>query len=333
MKTFFLLVVSFFIFFKLEAQFFPKKQYKDLEILREGGVVTDWSNSFVLRKSIHDYTADTGSKKAKKGALFTYTDSRDKGASFLVNSGILYSRSKTVVSSNKVPLYTQISFSPFVQFDRNTLIDKEQFNYSAGIAYTNNWLDYEEFYSAHEEERRFNVPLNLVTSYRKDRELNIESIQTSLYFTPQMNSIDKDKKLVKTGYFKPLIKGRLAILTDTKLGLEHDYIYNNANAGFEGNFLRTYSKALLGMALVEKGEYYFTTAIDVQYRYALERPDSFVENSFALWTFSISWKPFPLNIDNRNISPSVSIMHQNGEDPSKGFANQAYWAITFDITI
>lgn len=276
-----------------------------------------------------------GSKKAKKGAYVSFTNSREKGSSFAINAGLLYSFSKAVYevgSEEKNPLYVRASLSPYIQYDRNTLIDEEQNNLTTGVSYVKNWLDYEDICVNRSDSRPFNVPMSLILAYRDDHENELESFQSSLIFSPQLSELDKNDKLVKTSYFKPLCNGTLIILTDTKIGVEYDYIYNNPDAGFNGNFFRTYKKVLLGLALSEKDKQYLAASVNLQQRFALTKPDE-LESSYSLFTFSISYKPRNLSYNNRNVSPAISIIHQNGEDPSKGFADQSYWALSLEIAI
>lgn len=334
MKRFVLFVCLFAIANTLKAQYVTKRQFTDKSSsFRALATSFDLQNKrvYVLRKSIHDYFADNGSKKAKKGAILSFTDSREKGSSFAINAGFLYSFSK-VAAKDSMLLYTKRSIAPYIQYDRNSLIDEEQNNLTAGISYVQNWLDYEDIVTNRRYSRPFNIPMSLILAYRDDYENELESFQTSLVFSPQLSEIDKNDKLVKTNYFRPFFKDNLVILTDTKVGLEYDYIYNNPNAGFNGNFFRAYSKVLLGVALSKNDVQYFSTSIDLQQRLAIAKPEEF-GSSFSLWTFSISYKPFPIKLDNRNISPAISIIHQNGEDPSKGFADQSYWALSLEIAI
>ncbi|MCL6265083.1 hypothetical protein [Flagellimonas myxillae] len=334
MKHLILFVCLFAMISSLKAQYVTKRQFtKDSRSFNLLATPLDLQHKrvYIFRKSIQDYFADNGSKKAKKGAILSFTNSREKGSSFLVNAGFLYSFSK-VAANDSMLLYTKRSIAPYVQYDRNTLIDEEQNNFTTGVSYVQNWLDYEDVVTNHSDSRLFNVPIAVILAYRDDHENVLESFQSSIILSPQLSHLNKNKKLVKTSYFKPLLNGTLTILTDTKVGLEYDYVYNNPDAGFNGNFFRTYSKALLGLALSKKDTQFFSSSISLQQRYAIARPEE-LGNSFSLWTFSVSYKPFPAKIDNRDISPAISIIHQNGEDPSKGFADQSYWALSLEIAI
>ncbi len=334
------------------AQYFPKSQIRNIierrfvepyEINQYKPVHID---SYVLRKSIHDYFADKDSKLAKKGALLAFTIPKDKAASVAINAGLIYSFNKAVVIEESVKYlikesdkykikdmsrpsvkYIKMSVSPYLQFDKNTLIDSEQENFLGGISYVNNIVNYEQFRNNYADKKRFTIPIKTTLSYRKDFESDLEAFQSSLVFSPQLFEINDKKELTRANWL-----GDKSIMDfDLKLGVEYDYRFNATEESLDGNMFRTYTQAKAQLKISER----FVTSLDWQYRYVLANSTMLNNNDFSLLTFKIDYKLKFRSDQNllESIEPTIGIIHENGENPTNGFNDQSYWALNLAIKI
>lgn len=303
-----------------------------------------FATSEVLRKSIKDYFADANSKLAGKGALFTATIPKEESASYAINAGFAISFEKIIpsiqsdtnednVSVNKVTKrFTKISLSLYAQFDRNTLIDKEQNNLMGGVNVFYNFINYEDFSRKYSQnERRFNIPVKGELTFRRDYQNDIDAFQTSILVSPQFVILDKDERLVRDNWFKLRNPKKLIFDIDLKLGLEYDYRFNAENESLEGNFLRTYSLAKALLSFTEK----FKTSIGWEYRQVIANSTSLDQDSFSLLSFNVDYM-FKIKVNDQSlntIEPTIGIVHENGENPTNGFNEQSYWALALSLKI
>jgi len=333
------LILFIFSGFSINAQYFPKKQInKQIEKqTSDFGIMKIEENplkkvnlkSYILRKSVGNYFSDKNSKLAKKGALFALTKPKGKQTSVAINGGLILSFSKTIINvKDSLIKYIRSSAAPYIQFDKNTLIDKEQSNLLMGINYTNNLIDYNKFKNKYgERKRKFNAPLKILGSYRKDYENNLEAFQSSLIFLPRMIKINDKQELTRVNWFG----NRSVIDFDVNLGLEYDYRFNSNIKTLEGNLLRTYALTKIQLKASKR----FIATLDWHYRYILANSTSLVNSDFSLLTFKIDYKPKFATDKNifESIEPTIGIVYENGENPVNGFNDQSYWALVLSLKI
>ncbi|PIA79195.1 hypothetical protein BFR04_06655 [Gaetbulibacter sp. 4G1] len=324
-KILFLLI---FISTVSHGQYFPKKQMVDSiitsnklfnEVSVEGGSYI-WLNSYILRKSAQNYFADKNSKLGNKGASFVFTSPKDKASSFAINAGLIVGFNKVIIIDKEVK-YIKKAILPFLQYDRNTLIDSEQSNLLTGLSAIYNMAEYYKI----SNKSKFNISLKGGVTYRKDYENDVEALQSSFIFSPHFAELNDKDELIGTwfGAKSPFDIG-------VNLGFEYDYRFNNDIKALNGNLFRTFSNMSAQLKASS-----FTMSFGWQYRYLLANSTDFGKDSFSLITFKTEYKPKIRGNKNilDSIEPTIGIIHENGENPTNGFNDQAYWALVLELKI
>lgn len=339
------------------GQYFPNRQREKIKTEVEknkigfnsiisnennGKANTYYINSYVLRKSVSEYFADSNSKLANEGALFAFTFPKGKSSSSAMNIGVVYSWNKVSVVQDSILKvksdstlyykkelkikYIKTSYSFHSQFDKNTLIDATQNNIYGGVCYIENWANYDDFDSP--TKVKFYIPIKLALDYRKDFENSIDAIQTSLIFSPQLFKLNDSNKLGKANWFG--FEEAINMDLDFKVGLEYDYRFEKNNSTIEGNIFRTFSK-VVGTFKLKK---YFITYFSWENRYLLNNTN-FNKDSFSLLKFGLNYKIKFSNDKNifESIEPEIGIVYENGENPINGFNDQSFWAIALSLKI
>ena len=103
-------------------------------------------------------------------AVFTYTNPRDKAESWLLNAAIGFN---VLSQTQKV-----ITLSPYFEYHRNTLIDKEQNNIQSGLA-----LEWQLWQLKDSSTREWTPILITSTKYNKDLVKDVSSFQGNYALT------------------------------------------------------------------------------------------------------------------------------------------------------
>lgn len=323
----------------LFGQFFPKNQFTSKKgqeeetflFSDERKIKYGIKKALVLRKSIKEYNADSNSKKSQKGALFAFTKPENKSASIAINAGFQISFSKIYFIDKKEVLYTKRSFAPYVQYDKNTLIENEQDNLLIGISYVNNTTCYEYFEGKSENFKKINWLISISGSYRNDIENGLEAFQSSALLSPNFYKKNKEGKIEKTSIFKTKDSAFPKFLSSFALGAEYDYRFRTKTLDLNGNLLRFTSLTKMELKFSKK----FATSLGLQYRYALANSTGLSNKHFFLKVASLDFKPYIGTGDDlfKSIQPKISLIYEDGENPTNGFNNQSYYALALSLAI
>ncbi|TSE04004.1 hypothetical protein [Aquimarina algiphila] len=270
-------------------------------------------NQVTLRKSFQ-------SKNDKaEPAIITYSNPKEKEASWLINGA---------VGINVLPKTKKVlTLSPYIEYHRNTLIDKEQDNFQTGLAL--------EWQTSDISTNGWTPVLISSIKYNNDNIKDISSFQGNIYFTP----LFKGKALEAKYFWLPNTTvnfGKLFQFVYTPyLGLENENRISTEENIDEGNIYRGYfriSSNILLFPINEKLKNRFEFNVDWQYRY------NFSENIQSLNTsehqyFTTSFNYIFFKTDDDKKSAKIGLDYVNGENPTKNFEEQSFYAISLKIKL
>jgi len=238
-------------------------------------------------------------------ASFTFTNPKDGESSFLIN---------TALGINLFPYNENLTFSPFIEYHRNTLIDKEQFTYSGGAFFE--WVAIK----ITGKEIKW-VPILIASAkYNNDRKKDIESFMGNIYvaiLNPLSNiNLGKVASLEFYPYF----------------GIENENRMKTENQSDKGNIYRFFLR--LNLVLnpfnnVKSMMGKIQISFDYQYRYDFSTFLKDLSKKHNYFTADLNYQLFQSN----KLSAVVGLEYVNGEDPTQGFEKQSYYALLFKIKL
>lgn len=254
-------------------------------------------------------------------AIFTYTNPEDKDESWLVNAAIGYN---FICSSNLV-----LTVDPYIEFHKNTLVDKEQENWQAGVA--------SEWQVRDMSKKAWSPILIGAIKYNVDKVKENNSLQGNLYFTPLFKG-----KGGEWEYFwipnNASNFGKFCQFVYTPyIGFENENRTKTELETASGNIYRAYFRVTTSITFLPfdtaeavKGRFEFN--FDWQYR------DVFYENvddlnvsfhKFITAGFSYTF----LNIGEGKKTAKIGFDYTDGDNPSKNFEDQSFYAITLKVKL
>lgn len=283
--------------------------------------------NFHLRKSAEDFLANSTSQKGNLGAIVTYTKPKDKESSTALNLAGIYS-----IDFTKPDNYRNNKLSVYIQYDKNTLIDEEQDNLKYGLMYSDNFLSDIDNIG---EKTKFRPEFSLSSSFRRDFESNFDAIQTNLIMTPLF--LKNNGTLLDTADNSPfdLIGKETRKFNMTyglNLGVEYDYRFGNDLPALDGNLLRTFSQVKLNLEFFSL----ISASVDWQYRYSLYNSTELDKSDYSYINLSLEYIILFDSTDpdkNRGIVPAVGLSYIDGENPTNGFQEQSYYALSLSLKI
>ncbi|EZH75040.1 hypothetical protein ATO12_09950 [Aquimarina atlantica] len=268
-------------------------------------------NRITLRKSFQ-------SKNDKaKSANFTYTNPKNKSESWLLNAAIGVN---VLNDSNEV-----VTLSPYIEYHKNTLVDKEQDNWQTGLAL--------EWQTRDISIKKWTPILISSLKYNEDEVKDISSFQGNLYVT----AIAKGKaKKAKFFYIPNTIVdiGRIfQFVYSPYIGLENENRISAEEILSEGNIYRALLRLTSNISLFPSCDNWkdkFEFNIDWQYRYILsEDVDNFDKEQHNFFTASFNYMFF--SIDDGKKTAKIGIDYTDGEDPTKNFEEQSFYAVSLKV--
>lgn len=255
---------------------------------------------FTLRQS---FQTKSGSAEP---ATIAYTNPKEAKSSYLMNAAIgfnLFPESKAY-----------LSIYPFVEYHRNTLIDKEQFNYLGGISIE--WVPFDIL------KNKWSPVLISSAAYNNDKQKKIESFKGSMYLTLVF-------KWSSFNIFKTIF-----VEAFPYIGIENENRMKTEAIDKKGNIYRTFLRFNLScnpfMAIGVIKER-IEINLDLQHRYDFITPFKQLSRDHSYFLLSCSYKVY--QSEDKKKSVEIGIEYVNGEDPVRGFEKQCYHAVILKMKL
>ncbi len=249
----------------------------------------------------------------------TYTNPANTPESWLIDAAIGI---QVLEAKNAV-----ITLSPYYEIHRNTLIDKVQNNWQAGLAF--------EWHTQNIKEHNWTPVIIGSSKYYEDNVQSVNSLQGNIYATPQFKG-----RAFKTAYFWiPNIRSRFGKILEFTyspyIGFENENRIATEEATDQGDIYRVALRVTSSIMLlpgIEKWHEKFEFTLDWQYRNSFsENVESLEKRTHEYFSAGFNVILFSLNDGNRNAK--IGIDYIKGEDPTKNFDEQSYYAITLKVKL
>ena len=252
-------------------------------------------------------------------AVITYYNPKNNDASWMLSAAL---------GINVLPdTDVVISLSPYLEYHRNTLIDREQDNFQAGLALE--WQMRDMF------EKKWSPILISSVKYNQDNENRVTSFMGNYYVT----FLFKGKAMNPKYFWLPNTRvnfGKAFQFVYTPyIGLENENRSAVDITADEGSIYRAYFRVTSNIRLFPKHE---TLAdriefnIDWQYRYNLsETVDNLITSDHQYFSASFDYL-FYTSEDGRKVV-KIGFDYTNGDDPSKNFEDQSFYALSLKVRL
>lgn len=263
---------------------------------------------FTLRQSFQSKNENA------EPAVFTFTKPKDKDDSWLFNVAIGYNLLKNS--------YSVLTLDPYIEYHKNTLIDKIQDNWQAGIS--------SEWQSRDISKKKWSPIFITAIKYNEDQIKKNTSFQGDFYFTPLFKG-----KAEKIKYFwipnnTSECGNIFSFSYSPYFGFENENRIKTKEESSSGNIYRVLFRVTSTISLFpnnEKLKEKFEFNFDWQYR------NNFSESVSALTTKEHKYLTISFNYaffiaDNEKKSAYIGFDYTNGENPTKNFEKQSFYAVS-----
>jgi hypothetical protein len=261
---------------------------------------TNIFSRITLRKSFQ-----TKNDKAEPAAI-AYTNPKDAEASYLINAALGF---------NLIPNSANIFVYPFIEYHRNTLVEKEQFNYLGGISFEWTLFDLAK--------RDWSPVLISSAAYNNNRLKKIESLKSSIYLT-----------LVVKNWSSHTFWKTIFVEAFPYIGVENENRRKTVAIDDKGNIYRTFFRFKLTcnpfMAINSIRER-IEINLDYQYRHDFITPFKQLSRTHEYFLLDASYIAFQSADKKRRAE--IGFEYVNGEDPSIGFEKQSYTAVVLKVKL
>jgi hypothetical protein len=282
--------------------------------------------SFSVRNAFE--TPDEEAAPAK--ASFTIPDSGKN--SYLINVGVSWDwkYSRLTADDN---VHTQ-TFSPFVVFNRNSMIDHEQHSYKAGF-------DHEIAFGTESDARNKINYVHSSLQYMRDRANRSNSVILTSYFTLLRDEINNPQRKFFINAYMAIVSGSpFYYRFSPTAGLEWQQVFASKEEP-EGAQVRLYANAVgalawraptsaMRKAKVNDANQWpkrLELAIDYTARINFINSVSGSDNYIPLFVPSLTY--FPL----LNDMLSLTLFYQSGADPVAGLTRQRFWQLALQFQL
>ncbi|AEE48798.1 hypothetical protein [Haliscomenobacter hydrossis] len=270
-------------------------------------------DKFTLRQSFQ-------SKNDKaEPAVFTFTKPKDKDESWLLNAAIGYN----LLSSKK----SVLTLDPYFEYYKNTLIDKIQDNWQAGIS--------SEWQSSDLSQKKWSPIFIAAMKYNEDKIKKNTSFQGNVYFTPLFKGKAKDPKYFwipnNTSDFGKIFQFSYS----PYFGFENENRLKTERDSSLGNIYRAVFRVTSTITFFPKSEKFkgkFEFNIDWQYRnnFSVSVKDLSQKEHIFLTT-SLNYTFF--STEDGKKAAKIGFDFTNGENPAKNFEKQSFYAASLKIKL
>ena len=270
-------------------------------------------SGFSLRKSFQSKSA------AADPAVITFLKPEGKASSWLLNAAIGYN---VLQNSSAV-----LELSPYVEYNRNTLIEKEQNNWQLGLS--SEWQPLDIF------EKGWTPVLIGVIKFYDDQVHNNTSFQGNYYFTPVFKGRGLEGKYFWIPNNVSNFGNIIQFSYSPYLGFEQENRINTAEEASKGSIYRVMLRVTtkislfpLNAALREK----FELTTDYQFRSNLsESVDNIETSHYNYFTAGANFLLF--SFENGKRVAKIGFDYTNGENPNNNFEKQAFYALSLKLKL
>ncbi|AKH95209.1 hypothetical protein [Elizabethkingia anophelis] len=268
---------------------------------------------FTLRKSF-----ESKNDKAEPAA-FTFTKPKDKDDSWLLNAALGYN----LLANSSANLI----LDPYIEYHKNTLIDKIQDNWQAGVS--------SEWQSNDMSRSNWSPIFITAVKYNEDKVKKNTSFQGNIYFTPLFKN-----KGNKPAYFwipnNTTDFGKVFQFSYSPyIGFENENRIKTENDSSSGSIYRGLFRITATLTLFPKYEKLrdkFEFNFDWQYR------NNFSESVADLTKKDHKFMTAGFNYnfwvdDVRKRSAKIGIDYTKGENPTKNFEQQEFYAVSLKVKL
>lgn len=250
-------------------------------------------------------------------AVFTYTKPKDKNESWLLNAAIGFNILK---SNNSV-----LTLDPYFEYHKNTLIDKIQDNWQAGIS--------SEWQSRDLSQKKWSPVFITAVKYNEDLIKNNTSFQGNIYFTPLFKGKAKKPKYFWIPNNISDFGNMFQFSYTPYVGLENENRIKTKEETSSGNIYRALFRVTSTLSLFPKNEnlkgkleFYF----DWQYRNNFsENVNDLTIKEHKYITTSFNYNFFSDN--EGKVFAKIGFDYTNGENPTKNFEKQSFYAVSLKV--
>jgi hypothetical protein len=254
-----------------------------------------------------------------ESAILTFTKPKEKDESWLLNAAIGFNLLK---NSNSV-----LSVDPYFEYHKNTLIDKKQDNWQAGVS--------SEWQSSDLSKRNWSPIFITSIKFNEDKIKKNTSFQGSIYLTPLFKGKAKDPKYFwipnNTSDFGKVFQFSYS----PYLGFENENRLKTEKDSSSGNIYRAYFRVTSTISLFPKNDKLkgkIEFCIDWQYRFNFyENVKDLTKSEHKYLTTSFNYTFFRTDDDKK--SAKIGFDYTNGENPAKNFEQQSFYAISLKIKL
>ncbi|WP_158858475.1 hypothetical protein [Lunatibacter salilacus] len=268
---------------------------------------------FTLRQSFQSTNA-----KAEP-AIFTFTKPKEKEASWLLNAAIGVN---LLESSNTV-----LTLNPYFEYHKNTLIDRVQDNWQVGVS--------SEWQSRKLPQKEWSPIFITAVKYNEDKIKNNTSFQGNFYFTP----LFKGKAMNPLYFWIPNNRsnfGRAFQFSYTPyIGLENENRINTEIDASSGGIYRAVFRITSEVSLFPQNELWrgkFEFYLDWQYRNNFRETVADLTAAYHKY-FTSSFNYTFFSEDDGNKSAKIGLDYTNGENPTRNFEQQSFYAISLKVKL
>lgn len=280
------------------------------------------SNAFSQTKFIERFTVRKSfQSKADLAAPahITFSQPKEKSASWMVDAALGYS----LLNHHN----TLMSVMPFVEYHRNTLIDKAQNHWQVGIS--------SEWQINNLSQKSWSPVFVYALRYSSNQIQQHRAFQGNVYVTPIFKKKDMNPKYFWIPNHVVGLGNRFRFVYTPYLGFESENRINTESYFSYGNIYRAYARISSDLSFFPtnnslKGK--FDLNLDWQYRYNIhESAQDISVQAHQYFTTSFNYTFFT-SADARKIV-KIGFDYTTGEDPTKGFEKQSFYAILLKVKL
>ncbi len=268
---------------------------------------------FTLRQSFQSTNARA------EPAIFTFTKPKEKEASWLLNAAVGYN----LLKNNSAVL----RLNPYFEYHKNTLIDRMQNNWQVGLS--------SEWQSRDFTQKQWSPIFITAIKYNEDKIKKNTSFQGNLFFTP----LFKGKAMDPLYFWIPNNTsnfGRAFQFSYTPyIGLENENRINTEIEASSGNIYRAVFRITSEVSLFPQNEQLrgkFMFNVDWQYRNNFrETVADLTATEHKYFTTSFNYTFFSDNDGSK--SAKIGLDYTNGENPTRNFEQQSFYAISLKVKL
>lgn len=250
-------------------------------------------------------------------AFITYTNPKHAPNSWAVNAAIGY---------HLEPPKAILIIDPYFEFHRNTLIEKEQYNWQAGLS--------AEWQPQNLEAKGWTPVLIIAEKYNEDELKKVSSMQGNLYFTPLFKNKGGQARYFWLPHATTNLGEQVQFYYGPYVGLEHENRIRTAEAAAGGSIYRFLLRITPSFYFrLKKDPVRDRVAVVVDYQYRNDFSKSVDDGSpddHRYLTVSLMYTVFRTDNDK---SAKIGFDYVKGENPAKGFQEQSFYALAFKLKL